>query len=55
MKVYDEQTQPLIDYYSKLGKLNNLPVEGEIKDMVHKIYGLIDDHLSMHGEYQKPI
>jgi adenylate kinase len=54
LKVYDEQTQPLIQYYNERGKLHNLPVQGEIKDMVAKIHGLIDDHLTMHGEYKKP-
>ncbi len=54
LKVYDEQTQPLIEYYKERGKLHNLPVQGEIKDMVAKIHGLIDDHLTMHGEYQRP-
>lgn len=54
MRVYDEQTQPLIEYYKERGKLHNLPIQGEIKDMVRKIYALIDDHLSMHGEYKQP-
>lgn len=51
LKVYDEQTQPLIEYYRERGKLSNLPVEGEISDMVGKIYGLIDGHLEKHSAY----
>ena len=54
LKVYDEQTQPLINYYKERGKLHNLPVQGEISDMVQKIFGLIDDHMGMHGDYQQP-
>jgi adenylate kinase len=54
LKVYDEQTQPLIDYYRERGKLHNLPVEGEISDMVGKIYALIDGHMSQHTGYNAP-
>jgi adenylate kinase len=55
LKVYDQQTQPLIEYYRSKGKLHDMPVQGEIKDMVGKINGLITDHLTLHEGYQKPL
>ena len=55
LKVYDEQTQPLIEYYRSKGRLHDLPVQGDIKGMANKINGLIADHLTIHDSYQKPI
>jgi adenylate kinase len=42
LKVYEEQTQPLIDYYRQRGMLESLPFEGEIADMLQKLFRLID-------------
>lgn len=42
LSVYETQTAPLIDYYRGKGKLATLPVQGEIKDMLARIYELID-------------
>lgn len=55
LKVYDAQTQPLIEYYRSKGKLHDMPVQGDIKDMVGKINSLISDHLTLHEGYQKPL
>jgi adenylate kinase len=55
LKVYDDQTQPLIEYYRSKGKLHDMPVQGAISDMVGKINGLITDHLTLHEGYQKPL
>jgi adenylate kinase len=56
LKVYDDQTQPLIQYYRSTGKLHDLPVQGAIAEMTGKINGLIVDHLRDHDQnYQKPL
>jgi len=55
LKVYDEQTQPLIAYYRNKGRLHDLPVEGDIAHMAGKINGLIAEHLKLHDSYQKPL
>jgi adenylate kinase len=56
LKVYDDQTQPLIQYYRSSGKLHDLPVQGSIGDMTGKINGLIVGHLQDHEKnLQKPI
>ncbi len=55
LKVYDDQTQPLIEYYRSKGKLHDMPVQGDIKEMVGKINGLVSDHLTLHEGYQKPL
>jgi adenylate kinase len=45
LKVYDLQTQPLIEYYRTRGMLHDLPVSGDIKGMAATILGLIDKSL----------
>jgi adenylate kinase len=42
LKVYEEQTQPLIDYYRQRGMLESLPFEGDVADMTTKLFKLID-------------
>jgi adenylate kinase len=42
LKVYDEQTQPLIEYYQSRGQLETLKLEGGIEDMLKRIHGIID-------------
>ena len=54
LKVYEDQTHPLIAYYRTKGKLQDLPVTGDIKDMANHILGLIDGHLKQHEE-QTPV
>lgn len=44
LSVYESQTAPLIDYYRGKGMLTTLPVQGEIKDMLARIYELIEGH-----------
>jgi len=45
LKVYETQTQPLIEYYRSRGLLHDLPVSGDIKGMTEHIFGLIDENL----------
>lgn len=42
LKVYEDQTQPLIEYYQSRGQLETLKLEGEIADMLKRIHGIID-------------
>ena len=42
LKVYSEQTQPLIDYYGKRGQLVTVPFQGDVASMTAKINDIID-------------
>jgi adenylate kinase len=42
LAVYEQQTQPLIDYYSSRGVLESLPFQGDVKEMTQKLFSLID-------------
>jgi adenylate kinase len=42
LKVYEEQTQPLIDYYRQKGMLVSLPFEGDVASMTTKLFQLVD-------------
>jgi len=42
--VYNNQTKPLIDYYSKQGKLLTVPGVGSIDDIFNTIITKIDNH-----------
>ena len=44
LKVYANQTQPLIEYYRKRGMLANVPLKGSIADMIKAISEAIDGH-----------
>ena len=46
LKVYEEQTQPLIEYYKQRGMLESLPFEGGIEQMLEKLYKLIDQRVA---------
>jgi|SRR5665213_1464889 len=50
LKVYETQTQPLIEYYRPRGKLHDLAVTGDIRSMADKILGLIDQHMAGPGK-----
>lgn len=43
LKVYESQTQPLIDYYRTRGQLEDVPLAGDISQMVAKIFKAIED------------
>ena len=44
LQVYDQQTSPLISYYRNRGQLVDVQLQGEISDMLKRIYGIIDSH-----------
>jgi adenylate kinase len=44
LKVYEDQTQPLIQYYRTRGQLADIKLEGGIEDMLKRIHGVIDKH-----------
>ncbi len=48
LKVYGDQTQPLIEHYRAKGMLHNLPFEGDIAQMSARIFALTDAHLKTH-------
>jgi adenylate kinase len=41
MRVFDEQTRPLIDYYESKGKLRRLSGEGRIEDVSARVEGAL--------------
>ena len=41
LKVYDKETKPVIDYYKKQGKLNNINAEGLPEEIVDSILSVI--------------
>jgi adenylate kinase len=45
LKVYEEQTKPLIQYYQDKGLLHNVKSDGEIGVMTKKVLGLVEEHL----------
>lgn len=51
LKVYAEQTEPLIKYYRPLGKVHDFPVQGSIAEMGTKIVKAVTDHLDGHAKY----
>lgn len=42
LKVYEQQTQPLIDYYGKRGQLVSVPFKGDVGTMTARIFDIID-------------
>jgi adenylate kinase len=46
LKVYEEQTQPLIDYYRQMGMLVSLPFEGDVASMTAKLFHLVDQRVA---------
>lgn len=44
LKVYREETAPLITYYEKQGLLKNIPGTGEVKEIFGRIEGALSDH-----------
>jgi adenylate kinase len=48
LKVYEQQTQPLIEYYRAKNKLQDVELQGEIKDMAGRILGMVNEHLQKH-------
>ncbi len=43
LKVYEEQTQPLIDYYKAQGKLATIPATGSIDEIFAEVKKVLDD------------
>lgn len=43
LRVYDEMTRPLIDYYSKQGKVVNVEASGSIEEIFDKVKGILND------------
>ncbi len=46
LKVYEDQTQPLIDYYRQRGMLESLPFEGDVESMTSKLFRLVDKRVA---------
>jgi len=46
MKIYKEQTKPLIDYFNKKGSYHKIEGEGLVEDIFKRITQILDMHLS---------
>ena len=46
LNVYDQQTSPLVDYYSKVGKLRSINVDGPRDEITNKILELVNKNVT---------
>lgn len=43
LKVYDEQTKPLVDFYTNVGTIKNLDAAKSISEVYEKIVQILDN------------
>jgi len=46
LDVYEQQTAPLVDYYSKIGKLKSINVDGPREEITNKILELVNTNVT---------
>ena len=46
LEVYEKQTAPLVDYYSKIGKLKSINVDGPREEITNKILKLVNANVA---------